>query len=237
MLDTAASFMGYNESQARRDTPNFKNGLANPVSRSEAVMLNGSQLVTRSPTPRSPVEPLNVPSTPPRQRSDDPAGLVKEVNSLLKIDSPPNGTLAPETKDGLIVDAHTPKIHQLQVAMLPTGICYDVRMRFHCELQPHQRPDDHHPEDPRRIFCIYQALCEAGLVDDPVLSTRPLVPQPMVKILARDATPQEICLVHDARHYTFMDNLRRKCPSKCGSPRLIALRYPGDVSTGVREAI
>ena len=226
MLDTAESSMDHNGSQTQRDTAPFRNGLINPVVRSQAVTLNDSQFITRSPTPRSPVEPLSVSAIPTRQRSDDPAGLIKQVNSLLNIDSPPNGILASETNDELVIEEHTPKIHQLQVAMLPTGICYDVRMRFHCELQPHQRPDDHHPEDPRRIFCIYQALCEAGLVDDPVLSTRPLVPQPMVKIVARDATPQEICLVHDARHYTFMDNLRSEYPPNCGAPRLIPLRYP-----------
>lgn len=36
----------------------------------------------------------------------------------------------------------------LPLASLATGLCYDHRMRFHCEVSPQS---DVHPEDPRRI--------------------------------------------------------------------------------------
>jgi histone deacetylase 6 len=88
----------------------------------------------------------------------------------------------------------------LPLAALPSGLCYDSEMRFHCEIRP---TADLHPEDPRRIFYIYRALCKAGLVDDPA-SARPLAPQTMKRILARRATYQEISSVHTEAHYDFV---------------------------------
>jgi histone deacetylase 6 len=88
----------------------------------------------------------------------------------------------------------------LPISSLPTGLCYDIRMRYHCEVRPTL---DVHPEDPRRIYYIYRELCKAGLVDDPE-STRPLVNQPLLRIPARDATEEEIALVHDRAHYAFV---------------------------------
>ncbi|KAL1959893.1 hypothetical protein VTO42DRAFT_561 [Malbranchea cinnamomea] len=85
-------------------------------------------------------------------------------------------------------------------ASLPTGLCYDIRMRYHCEVRP---TADVHPEDPRRIYYIYKELCKAGLVDDK-MSSRPLVDQPLLRIPARDATEEEISLVHDEAHYAFV---------------------------------
>ena len=207
-MDTASH---YHVPDARGDTASYQRSSIVPLVQSEAVILNGSQRLTRSPTPRSLDESLDPSSIRTRYISEDPAGLVKKVHSNLNIESPPKGTPAPDSEDGLMADGPVPKMHQLQVATLPTGICYDVRMRFHCELQPHQRPDDHHPEDPRRIFHIYQALCEGGLVLDPSLTTTTLVPQPLMKIRARNATPEEICLVHTPKHYAFMNSLRGEC--------------------------
>ncbi|KAI1931621.1 Histone deacetylase hda1 [Ophidiomyces ophidiicola] len=83
---------------------------------------------------------------------------------------------------------------------LPSGVCYDIRMRYHCEVKPTL---DVHPEDPRRIYYIYKELCKAGLVDDPD-ATRPLVPQPLLRIPARDATHKEISLIHGPGHYEFV---------------------------------
>ncbi|KAG0064064.1 Histone deacetylase hda1 [Linnemannia elongata] len=65
-----------------------------------------------------------------------------------------------------------------------TGYVYDVRMRFHQNIHG----DNDHPEDPRRIWKIYEALKNAGCL------TR------MVKLPSREATPAELGLVHTAEH-------------------------------------
>jgi histone deacetylase 6 len=96
----------------------------------------------------------------------------------------------------------------LPLASLPTGLCYDVRMRYHCEVRP---KTDIHPEDPRRIYYIYMELCRAGLVDDPE-AQRPLVKTPLKRIHARDATVDEICLVHTKDLYDFVESTKRKSP-------------------------
>lgn len=89
----------------------------------------------------------------------------------------------------------------LPISSLDTGLCYDTRMRYHCEVRP---TADVHPEDPRRIYYIYKELCLAGLFDDPVLSSSPLVRHPMKKIITREATKEEICLIHTLDHYDFV---------------------------------
>lgn len=88
----------------------------------------------------------------------------------------------------------------LPLASLATGLCYDHRMRFHCEVSPQS---DVHPEDPRRIYYIYKELCRAGLVDDDE-SSRPLAPKTLQRIAARDATEDEIITIHTDAHYAFV---------------------------------
>ena len=90
------------------------------------------------------------------------------------------------------------------VSSLPTGICYDVRMRYHCELDPPKQSRDFHPEDPRRIFKIYKELCMAGLINDPMLNNGNLIPNPLLRINARNVSESEVCLVHDKKHWDFM---------------------------------
>ncbi|KAI9735225.1 MAG: Histone deacetylase hda1 [Cirrosporium novae-zelandiae] len=90
----------------------------------------------------------------------------------------------------------------LPFADLPSGLCYDVRMRYHCEVEPIY---DVHPEDPRRIYYIFDEICQAGLVDDPA-ATRPLVPKPLRRIPARPATVEEITRVHTRAHYNFVES-------------------------------
>ncbi len=92
----------------------------------------------------------------------------------------------------------------LPLASLPTGLCYDVRMRYHCEVRP---KTDIHPEDPRRIYYIFMELCKAGLVDDPEAQL-PLVKNPLKRINARDATMEEICLVHEKDLYDFVESTK-----------------------------
>lgn len=92
----------------------------------------------------------------------------------------------------------------LPLASLSTGLCYDIRMRYHCEVRP---TADVHPEDPRRIYYIYKELCRAGLVDDPD-SSRPLAPRPMKRIDVRNATLEEISLVHTREHFAFVESTK-----------------------------
>lgn len=94
----------------------------------------------------------------------------------------------------------------LPVASLATGLCYDHRMRYHCEVRPQS---DVHPEDPRRIYYIYKELCRAGLVDDPE-SCRPLAPKTLQRIDARNATEDEITLIHTDAHYAFVHSTKGK---------------------------
>ncbi|KAF9420195.1 Histone deacetylase hda1 [Podila epigama] len=65
-----------------------------------------------------------------------------------------------------------------------TGYVYDVRMRFHSNVHG----EDDHPEDPRRIWRIYDALKTAHCTDR------------MVKIVSREATVEELSLVHTQDH-------------------------------------
>ncbi|KZN89076.1 Histone deacetylase [Penicillium chrysogenum] len=90
----------------------------------------------------------------------------------------------------------------LPLASLATGLCYDHRMRYHCEVCPQS---DVHPEDPRRIYYIYKELCRAGLVDDPE-SSRPLAPKTLQRIHARNATEEEVTLIHNDAHYAFVQS-------------------------------
>ena len=87
---------------------------------------------------------------------------------------------------------------------LATGYCYDVRMRYHCELEPPENRRDYHPEDPRRIFSIYRELCVAGLIDDKLLNKGSVVSRPLKRIDVREADESEIELVHGKSHWDIM---------------------------------
>ena len=171
-----------------------------------SMALNGRKTATPSPYPQSPNQSLTATPKRGRGKTEDTNGLITKVSTLLSIESPPLTPPFKRTSSEESEELKGPRKHRLQLAMLPTGLCYDVRMRFHCEIMPLDSTEDHHPEEPRRIYAIYQELCKAGLVDDP-MSTRPLVPQPLLRVLARNARPEEIGLVHDARHYEFVKSL------------------------------
>ncbi|KAF9312427.1 Histone deacetylase hda1, partial [Linnemannia elongata] len=65
-----------------------------------------------------------------------------------------------------------------------TGYVYDVRMKHHNNVHG----DDDHPEDPRRIWRIYDAIRNAHCTDR------------MIKITSREATVDELGLVHTDNH-------------------------------------
>jgi histone deacetylase 6 len=93
----------------------------------------------------------------------------------------------------------------LPVASLATGLCYDIRMRYHCEVRP---AAEVHPEDPRRIYYIYKEICRAGLIEDLdiVAAPRMLAPMPLKRIDVRNATREEVELVHTDEHYQFVSD-------------------------------
>lgn len=97
--------------------------------------------------------------------------------------------------------------------LLPTGCCYDVRMKMH--MNADFSANAHHPEDPRRIHEIFRAFKRAGLVyggpdaDLPrILAENPT--RYMWRIPARDATREEICLAHSPDHLAWVEALDTK---------------------------
>jgi hypothetical protein len=98
----------------------------------------------------------------------------------------------------------------LPYSSLPTGVCYDSRMRFHTELDPSKDRSEYHPEDPRRIFWIFRTLCEAGLVWNKTLTKGPLVKQPLLMLPSRTASKEEVLRVHDEAHWDFLKSTASK---------------------------
>jgi len=103
--------------------------------------------------------------------------------------------------------------HFRRRGLLPTGCCYDDRMKLHANAD--FGPNPHHPEDPSRIEHIMQTFKKAGLVftgSDAELA-RIIKTEPtkyMWRIPARPATKEEICMVHHPRHYLWVEELSRK---------------------------
>ncbi|KIY01763.1 uncharacterized protein Z520_01901 [Fonsecaea multimorphosa CBS 102226] len=128
-----------------------------------------------------------------------------DIDSRLKIESPSDDE---EDEDSLLSDtsseAHEPlppSKRGLPISKLPTGLCYDERMRYHAEVAA-MSVENVHPEDPRRIYYIYKELCEAGLVDDK--KHPPVVEMPLYRIHAREATKDECLLVHKEEQYELV---------------------------------
>ncbi|CEP09823.1 hypothetical protein [Parasitella parasitica] len=85
---------------------------------------------------------------------------------------------------------------------LKTGFVYDTAMSYHAT------PDDTeiHPEDPRRIFKIFNIMERRGLLSE------------CKRIRSRRATKEEILLVHNITHYRTLRNTSGK--AKKSSKRL-----------------
>ncbi|KAL2017287.1 hypothetical protein VTK56DRAFT_2356 [Thermocarpiscus australiensis] len=103
--------------------------------------------------------------------------------------------------------------HLRRRGLLPTGCCYDDRMKLHANAD--FGPHPHHPEDPSRIEHIMKTFKKAGLIftgSDAelirVIQTEPT--KYMWRIPAREATKEEICTVHHPRHYLWVEDLSRK---------------------------
>ena len=165
---------------------------------------NGLQGPQRYAIPNSGAEHPNPPTRRLQEPSRESSVLANNVANHLSIETSedPVQQGLDESIDELDDAEHEPTAPY--VSSLPTGLCYDVRMRYHCELDPPKQSRDFHPEDPRRIFKIYKELCMAGLVNDPMLNNGNLIPNPLLRIDARDVSESEVCLVHDKKHWDFM---------------------------------
>lgn len=177
--------------QSSNDHLFVANGAHRSISKAEALVAFDEASANPSPAQRSPAE-----STPE---------IAGAIGGRLNLDSvseeeDEEDSIMDDASDSVFYDEQPP--YGLPVSTLPTGLCYDERMRYHAEVATINE-SNYHPEDPRRIFFIFKELCEAGLVEDSK-SRRPLVRQPLFRIDAREATEEECCLIHTAKHYEFV---------------------------------
>lgn len=142
------------------------------------------------------------------------------------VDAPPNGTTVahlgytteyPDEED-LVIDEYESSDETeaflrtlANQKLLPTGCCYDDRMKLHANAD--FGPTPHHPEDPRRIEEIMKIFKKQGLVftgpDTDLAETLVNTPTKyMWRIPARDATAEEILTVHTQAHYDYVSNFR-----------------------------
>lgn len=177
----------------RHSTPSTANHYRDDVSAARLHRANANQASRQPP-----------PSLIPTKAVPDQLRLQSSLQSLRK--SSTSSDEDEDSSDDLAMDRMS-RPYKPPAATLPTGLCYDVRMRYHCELDPPKQRLDFHPEDPRRIYAIYKELCLAGLLDDP-MSTRPIVSRPLLRVNARNATQAEICLVHDIKHFQFVERTK-----------------------------
>lgn len=167
-----------------------------------------------SPSP-PPVSSLPLPGVIPETQFDDESQHTTTVTQSTSISTPlsPNRDIKSENRKTKVeVVIHRPAAPSLPFASSRTGLVYDARMRFHAELRP--RPDDVHPEDPRRIWEIYKELDEAGLIynesiyeNDDDFATQPFK---LWRIPFQPADAASIALVHSPSHYEWVEELRSK---------------------------
>ncbi|KUL85164.1 hypothetical protein ZTR_06261 [Talaromyces verruculosus] len=155
--------------------------------------------------------PAPIPMPMPMGGTTEIPGLTKSIedeglHTILMKSSEESDSIMEENSDWSVDDpsAATSAVG-LPVASLATGLCYDIRMRYHCEVRP---ASEVHPEDPRRIYYIYKEICRAGLIEDLdiVAAPRMLAPMPLKRIDVRNATREEVELVHTDEHYQFVSD-------------------------------
>ncbi|KAJ2901335.1 hypothetical protein MKZ38_001947 [Zalerion maritima] len=104
-------------------------------------------------------------------------------------------------------------IEQRDRRILPTGVCYDDRMKLHANAD--WSPDKHHPEDPQRIEAIFNTFKRAGLVfNGPDAELRKLYEtnptKYMWRIDCRKATRAEVTAVHTESQFDWAEALKDK---------------------------
>ncbi|KAL2004581.1 hypothetical protein VTN00DRAFT_3317 [Thermoascus crustaceus] len=208
--------MGESDSQTVIPVGSGRPSSASPVKRPLPGSLNGNMdplpapaasgpLVSESSgqRPRSPHSTHESTPALENQAFAQPKGVAESVEvEDPSIDAMEKDSIVEENSDWS--EEETTAAKGLPLASLRTGLCYDIRMRYHCEVRP---TADVHPEDPRRIYYIYKELCRAGLVDDPE-SSRPLAMRTLQRIDVRNATPEELSLVHAPEHYNFVESTK-----------------------------
>ncbi|KAF2688822.1 hypothetical protein K458DRAFT_384988 [Lentithecium fluviatile CBS 122367] len=114
-----------------------------------------------------------------------------------------------------------PRFPPLPYSSSKTGLVYDERMRWHSEEQiERQHSIDDHPEDPRRIYVIYQEIHNAGLIHGPEDPPEAAREDQCWWIEIRPATSAEICLVHSPDHYRFVESLQHMSVSELNQETL-----------------
>ncbi|KAI0483989.1 putative histone deacetylase A [Xylariaceae sp. FL0804] len=129
------------------------------------------------------------------------------VNGLAELSSPPAYEVSSEDE----MDDEKFLSSLKRQGSLPTGCCYDDRMKLHANADFGPRP--HHPEDPRRIEEIMKIFKKSGLIftgSDAQLYDilRESPTKYMWRIPAREATKQEICTVHTVAHHDWVQALK-----------------------------
>ena len=102
-----------------------------------------------------------------------------------------------------------PKFVPLPISSSRSGLVYDVKMRYHQSLE--DEDDDPHPERPLRISKIFEELKAAGLVED-TQDPSPSSEFQLLRIPARQATNEQLCLVHSENHVNKMESTACECP-------------------------
>jgi histone deacetylase 6 len=132
------------------------------------------------------------------------------LSHLVDLDLPDT---PPDESDRSVSSSETNQLSTARKAWLPTGCCYDDRMKLHANADWSANP--HHPEDPRRIEAIMKAFKEAGLIYTGTqtellehLKTSPT--RWMWRIPAREATQAEVCIAHTASHFEWVRALSSK---------------------------
>ena len=203
MLDVQESYISGNLHPSERAGMSV-HGYASSTNMAGLSAPNGLQDQQRYAIPNIDTEHLSPATRRLKEPSRESSVLANNVANHLSIETPedPVQQGLDEFIDELVDAEHEPPAPYF--SSLPTGICYDVRMRYHCELDPPKQSRDFHPEDPRRIFKIYKELCMAGLINDPMLNNGNLISNPLLRINAREVSESEVCLVHDKKHWDFM---------------------------------
>lgn len=176
----------------------------------QSILPNGFQDPHEYSTPASDNEVQITSSRNVKSPLRGSPNLAKDVAAHLSIENVIEG-LREDTDDFFDIlseEEHEPV--EPYTSILPTGYCYDVRMRYHCELEPPEERKEFHPEDPRRIWKIYQELCNAGLIKNEKLNSGYVIPNPLINIAAREVTEAEVTLVHDKKHFDFIKSTSSK---------------------------
>jgi len=213
---------------------------ANGVSNHRATVDPSKLLyLPTSPDPLSPKLPFHGLASsikmPPIQRQLDIRDQSDAATSVMSPDVRTHESTTPMDSDTM--DVTPPPITDVQVRVPPpprfpplpyssskTGLVYDDRMKFHAEVPDLMiNPDDIHPEDPRRIYEIFNEIQAAGLVQASTDDEDDAHEDQCWRIHVRHATAAEICLVHTPEHFSFIESLQSTLSVFIGHQRHLTL--------------